>query len=94
MTTRGVSQAAGIEPLSLPRRFCASCPLEPAATAIHFGQRVLFHEEEHPGAREVVVEVELNGRRAYLDKAKYESSTQLGVERCRNGYYIDRIREL
>ena len=58
---------------------------------IHFGQRVLFHEEEHPGARDVVVEVELNGRRAYLDKAKYESSTQLGG--CSNGYYIDRIRE-
>ena len=40
---------------------------------------------------DVVVEVIINGRSVYADKAKYEEAHRLGIEHTRNGYLIDRI---
>jgi GNAT superfamily N-acetyltransferase len=59
---------------------------------IYFAQRILFHEKAFPDVKDVVVEIEVNGIVRFLDKAKYEEAQQIGVTRCRNGFYIDKIK--
>lgn len=54
-------------------------------------RRILFHKTAHPGAWDVLVEIKVNGTVRYLDKAKYGEAQAIGVVRCRNGWYIDRI---
>jgi hypothetical protein len=49
------------------------------------------HEEAFPDIRDVVVEIEVNGISRFIDKAKYEDAQQIGVMRCKNGFYIDNI---
>jgi GNAT superfamily N-acetyltransferase len=58
---------------------------------LYLGERVLFHEIAYPDARDVVVEIEVNGGCLFLDKAKYPEARRLGVTRCKNGFYIDKI---
>lgn len=60
---------------------------------VHLAQRVLFHEDLYPRTdrQDLVVEIEVNGQRVYRDKAKYGSSRKVGVKRCMNGYYLDRV---
>ena len=80
---------------------------EPATPAVHsdspvaclmsghvvqLERRVALHEEIIEGYGDPVVEITINGRSVYLDKAKYPESKDIGVQRCTNGYYIDRIR--
>ncbi len=59
---------------------------------IHLGQRVIFHEKTSPKYEDVLVGMEISGEPAYLDKAKYQQTRDMGVERCQNGYYIDLLR--
>lgn len=54
-------------------------------------KRVLFHETPYPDIGDVVVEIEVDGNRLHLDKAKYEESQAIGVVRCKNGWFIDQI---
>jgi N-acetylglutamate synthase-like GNAT family acetyltransferase len=68
----------------------------PAATitkdgTVHLADRVLFHERIYEHVRDVVVEIVINGKCVYCDKAKYPNAEELGVARCLNGYYLDRI---
>ncbi|UNP30728.1 GNAT family N-acetyltransferase [Lysobacter gummosus] len=58
---------------------------------VKLDERVLFHETPHPDAGDVVVEIEVDGKRLHLDKAKYEESQAIGVVRCKNGWFIDQI---
>lgn len=44
------------------------------------------------GGNAIVVRVAVNGADQYLDKAKYDEANELGIERCCNGYYVDRLR--
>lgn len=56
---------------------------------IYLSERVSVFKGLDQEGRDVVVEIALNGRRLYLDKAKYPEARQLGVRRCSNGFYID-----
>lgn len=58
---------------------------------IYLAQRVLFHEEAFLDVRDVVVEIEVDGNRRFLDKARYEEAQRIGVTRCTNGFYVDRV---
>lgn len=58
---------------------------------IWLAERALFHKCAFPDALDVVIEIEVNGRRLFLDKAKYPLARNLGVKRCSNGFYIDVI---
>ena len=58
---------------------------------VKFEKRVLFHEKLEAGVGDVVVEVQLDGKRLYLDKAKYDEAKLLGVHRCTNGWYMDEL---
>jgi hypothetical protein len=52
---------------------------------VQFYPRVLF-EEGDP-----IVRIEVNGRPLCFEKAKYKLAMRLGVGRCTNGFYVDRI---
>lgn len=56
---------------------------------VYLSQRVQFHEKEFPDARDVVIEIVVDGKCRYCDKAKY--ADQIGVQRCTYGFYIDRV---
>lgn len=58
---------------------------------IHFDQRILFHEMEFLHEGDLFVEIEVDGKRVFCDKAKRDEAEELGLIRCRNGYYIDQI---
>lgn len=76
-----------IEPYVIRR----SSACRTADGVIHLDRRIAFHEAVVEGHDDLVVEVTLDSQRLYMDKAKYEESASLGVIRCTNGYYIDRI---
>jgi GNAT superfamily N-acetyltransferase len=58
---------------------------------IYLDQRVLFHEMEFLHEGDLFVEIEVDGRRVFHDKAKRDEAEELGLIMCRNGYYIDQI---
>lgn len=58
---------------------------------IHFYKRILFHEMEFLHEGDLFVEIEVDGKRVFHDKAKRDEAEELGLIRCRNGYYIDQI---
>ena len=57
---------------------------------VRLGERV-YGLSRFPNTRDVVVEVIVNGQRRYRDKAKYDAAANVGLQRCRNGYFIDQI---
>lgn len=59
---------------------------------IYLAHRIIFHESAFPKSDDVVVEVEICGTTFYLDKARYQEARDLGVIRCQNGYYIDKLK--
>lgn len=59
---------------------------------IYLAHRIIFHERAFPKSNDAVVEVEICGSTFYLDKARYQEAQDLGVIRCQNGYYIDRLK--
>ena len=59
---------------------------------IQLGHRVSFHEDAYPDVRDVVVEVVVDGERQFCTKAKYNEVQMRGVERSRNGWFVDQVR--
>ena len=57
---------------------------------VHLRERVSFHEAIH-SARDTVVEIIMGGDTLYCDKAKYDEARHIGIRRCLNGYFVDRI---
>lgn len=69
---------------------------EPAALiyedgVIRLSERVYCFARLFPEARDVVVEVVVDGEFRYRDKAKYEAAGNIGIQECSNGVFIDRI---
>jgi GNAT superfamily N-acetyltransferase len=58
---------------------------------VYLTDRIVFADGAQANAREVVVEIEVDGRSIYCQKAKYDRAKAFGVKRGRNGYYIDEI---
>jgi GNAT superfamily N-acetyltransferase len=56
-----------------------------------FDRRVGFHDDAFPDVRDPVVEVEREGQRLFMDKAKYTAVQARGLSRRRNGWCIDQI---
>jgi len=69
---------------------------EPTAVAtadgiVNLGERVAFTNALHRNGRDAIVEIEIADVVRYCDKARYEEADKIGVHRCENGFYIDRI---
>ena len=64
--------------------------LYPDAT-IRLAKRVYLFERLYPEARDPVVEIAVEGQVRYRDKAKRDDAERLGVARCSNGFFLDRI---
>lgn len=60
---------------------------------IRLAERVHSFDRLYPELGDAVVEILLNGKPLFKDKAKRESAASIGVRRCPslNGYFIDRI---
>lgn len=60
---------------------------------IRLSERVHFFERLYPDIGDAVVEVLVNGKSIYRDKAKYDAASRLGLRCCRsaNGYFLDRL---
>jgi GNAT superfamily N-acetyltransferase len=58
---------------------------------IRLSERVYCFARLFPDARDVVVEVVVNGEVRYRNKAKYEDAGKIGIQECSNGFFIDRI---
>jgi GNAT superfamily N-acetyltransferase len=54
---------------------------------IYLAERALCATDE--SARDLVLRVCVDGQQRYFDKAKYTEAEELGVQRCRNGFYLD-----
>lgn len=54
---------------------------------IRFAERV--HGFGRTAGGDLVVRVAVQGEEIYCDKAKYEKAQALGLQRCRNGFYLD-----
>lgn len=59
---------------------------------IHFAERV--HGLGRTAGGDLVVRIAVQGNEIYCDKAKYEEAQALGLQRCRNGFYLDGLRLL
>jgi GNAT superfamily N-acetyltransferase len=58
---------------------------------IHLAERIYIFSEYRADCRDPVVEVEVAGQRLFRDKAKYSEATKIGIQRCNNGFYLDKI---
>jgi|SRR5690554_1889675 len=58
---------------------------------VYLAERVSFPDRSHPPGRDPVIEIVVEGQLFYRDKAKYQGAQNVGLKRCRNGYYIDTI---
>ena len=61
------------------------------ARVVHLAERVLFHSRAQQVDGDPVVEVVIEGETVFLDKAKYDAARELGIQRCTNGFYLDRV---
>lgn len=76
-------------------RPCCSATPATAMTAngiVHLGERVFFFEDLYGDVGDPVVEIVIDSKNYYFDKAKYDQARYLGLRRCTNGYFIDAIR--
>jgi GNAT superfamily N-acetyltransferase len=58
---------------------------------VRLSQRAYGFASLHRQSRDLVAEILVEGTVRYRDKAKYEEASRVGVCRCTNGYFIDRI---
>lgn len=58
---------------------------------VHLAERTYFFENLYPMAGDLVAEVMIDGSLRYRDKAKYKDAQQIGIYRCTNGFYIDKV---
>ena len=56
---------------------------------IRFAERVHCLDRTQPG--DLVLRVVVDGEEVYCDKAKYREAQELGVQPCRNGFYLDAL---
>lgn len=54
---------------------------------VYLAERALCADDE--SARDLVFRVSVDDQEWYCDKAKYAAADALGVQRCRNGFYLD-----
>jgi GNAT superfamily N-acetyltransferase len=54
---------------------------------VYLAERALCATDE--SARDLVLRVCVDGQQWYCDKAKFTEAEELGVQRCRNGFYLD-----
>ena len=82
------------------RKWCDSTPPIVSATPqavrttdniVHLKDRVFFFERIYSGLRETVVEIIVDGDVLLCDRARDDEAAQLGMRRCTNGFYIDRV---
>lgn len=59
---------------------------------VHLAERALGADDEVE--RDLVLRVCVDEQEWYCDKAKYDAAEYLGVERCRNGYFLDVLYRL
>jgi GNAT superfamily N-acetyltransferase len=57
----------------------------------NLSERVAFCREIHSPMEDPVIEIVVEGRTRYFDKAKYPEAGSIGVRRCSHGFYIDKI---
>jgi hypothetical protein len=58
---------------------------------VHLAERSYFFENLYPRAGDPVAEVIIDESLRYRDKAKYKDAQQIGIYRCTNGFYIDKV---
>lgn len=58
---------------------------------VHFDHQVQFCTELYPSIVDAVVRIDVDRETLYFEKAKYPLARRLGVQRCENGFFIDRI---
>lgn len=61
---------------------------------IHLGERVFFYEALYPKEGDTMMRINVDGTSIFLDKAKNKEAKLVGLNRCPNGFYIDRILAL
>ncbi|CCK81211.1 GNAT family N-acetyltransferase [Desulfobacula toluolica] len=59
---------------------------------VHLAERVAFSFHLHEGSRDPVIEILINGKVLYRDKAKYQEAQDRGVRLCLNGFFIDQVK--
>lgn len=72
----------------------ASAILEGVQTAenvVCLPERVCAFRKLCPEPSDALVEIATNGKTLYFDKAKYSEASNLGVRRCANAFYVDKI---
>lgn len=58
---------------------------------VHLRRQVQFFPGIYSDVRDAVVSINVEGETLCCEKAKYPLPRKLGVQRCTNGYFIDRI---
>jgi len=58
---------------------------------VYLAERAAFPSGVRNNWRDPVIEIVVDGRVIYRDKAKYEKAHHHGVRSCRNGFFIDQI---
>lgn len=58
---------------------------------VYLAERVSFPDRSRTPGRDPVIEIAIGGQLLYRDKAKYQGAQNHGLNRCRNGFYIDTI---
>ena len=58
---------------------------------VHLPERVLCYADLI--GRDLVVRVLVGGQEWYCDKARYAEAAALGVQRCFNGFFVDKLRQ-
>lgn len=76
---------------TLPLSVASPAAVRTSDGVVHLEERVSILSALHRNGHAPVVEIEIDNIVKYCDKAKYETAEGLGVQRCTNGFYIDRI---
>jgi len=63
--------------------------VEAADGEVHLSERIAFANLTY--ARDVVVEIVVDQRPLYLEKAKREAGAKLGIVRCDDGFIVDKL---
>lgn len=83
------SKRSGLKPYSKVRPQAVRTP----AGLIQLAERVVCFERlyENLGLGDPYFKILVNGRILFNDKAKRDQAELLGIQRCKNGFYLDRI---
>jgi GNAT superfamily N-acetyltransferase len=75
----------------LPTEVVSTAGLVMSEGMVHLKQRAAFCKKIHDETGDIVIEIIAGGECWYLGKAKYPEAKVLGVQRCSNGFYIDKV---